>query len=340
MVIAAPLTGWAEAAGTEIAARAETLVARARASSNAKPAPLRLFTVDVIDDQCTRAGAAAAATDVIARRPAVVIGHPCSAAAATAAPLYRAAGVLFLAAGARHPDITKTTGSAVQFRIAGRDDRQGEDAGLRLASFARAGAAGGIVIVHDRTILARSIADGAQRVLKARTGRGAEIVTIVASETDYSAAVAKIVASQPRAILFAGFPAEGVIVLRQLRERGATARFLAIDTHASASFIAEAGRLADADVEVMLPVPVAGQVAPIEAPTFEGIAVADVIAALEAWMGAVRLAGTPIASAVVHQLRHGGVADLGTTFDASGDARAVSFAPFTWRNGRWHPAGR
>ena len=80
-------------------------------------------------------------------------------------------------------------------------------------------------------------------------------IGIVAGETDYTKAVREVSAARPSAILFAGFPAEAAILLRQLRAAGVTAPLLMIDAAATPEMAAHAGALLDDRVEVMLPVP-------------------------------------------------------------------------------------
>ena len=62
------------------------------------------------------------------RKPAFVVGHPCSGSAVAAASLYGAAGIVFIAPGVRHPALTAKRAGMTVFRLAGRDDRQGDAA--------------------------------------------------------------------------------------------------------------------------------------------------------------------------------------------------------------------
>ncbi len=87
--------------------------------------------VKVFDDRCSDEGGRSSAAAAIDAGAAVVIGHPCANAALTAAEPYAKARTIFFAPAVRHPSLTRAPAQAtagLTFRLAGRDDRQGDAA--------------------------------------------------------------------------------------------------------------------------------------------------------------------------------------------------------------------
>lgn len=287
-----------------------------------------------VDDGCSADGARRAASEAIRGRAAVVIGHPCAAAAAAAAPLYQAAGLLFISAGNRHPALTDRRAGPLIFRASGRDDRQGHDAAAHIAGLA--GPSGRVAIIHDRTAMARSIVAAATAGLKSAGPRDVTTIAIVAGESTYAKAVAALSERPPAAILFAGFPAEAAIILRQLRAAGVEAPLLLSASNATRELAAHARDLVDERVQVLRPVGSRSTVAndPPKAASPAQIAAEDAVTALENWFEATRSAASTQAGAVASQL----IVASGprpARFDPNGDIRAASFAPFVWRSDAW-----
>lgn len=336
ITVALPLSGPRAHVGFAVKAQVEAAIAALTALDGANRPDLQ---IDIVDDGCAREKAHAVATSVAASRPAVVIGHPCASAAIAAAPQYQAAGVLFMAAGVRHPDLTDKRAGDLVFRAAGRDDRQGGDAGRRLRVLA--GTNGTTVILHDRTVMARAIADtAAQSVLKNLDGSSAppaRILTLVAGEADYGRIVEEIATLKPSALLFAGFPAEAAIVLRQMRQRGLVMPMLANDTMATSEFANHADLLLEGAVEVMMPVSI-GRDAVGAADSADAVISKDVIAALGIWRDAVVATGSHEPSRIAARLTSVRDHIEEVDFDVRGDARAASYAPFHWRDGEWRRA--
>lgn len=338
VTVALPSSGPRQAIGAAVRPRLELIANAVNAQGGLIGRPLRL---DFVDDGCSREGARASATATASAPmpPAVVIGHPCASAAITAAPLYQAAGLLFIAAGARHPALTEKRAGPLVLRASGRDDRQGRDAGRRLRELA--GRTGATLIIHDRTQMARALADAA---LTAATSDGAPtptLSTIVAGENDYQAVVATIAAGSPAAVLFIGFPAEAAILIRQLRQRGLSSPVLLNDAMAGDEFVAHAGELLEGGagiVEVMMPVSIARD-AIEESETADALVASDAAAALASWRDAVIAAASLDPQRIAAQLSSERPHLEELAFDDKGDAIMPSYAPFR-RNGRhWRRSG-
>ena len=337
IVFAAPLSGRHAAIGLAQRAALDETIATINTGGGIGG---RKVVLDAHDDGCDRVRAATLARQITtppAPPPLAVIGHPCASAAEAAAPFYQQAGVVMLAAGNRHPGFTDRRAGPLVFRVSGRDDRQGDDAAQRLRALA--GKDGGIVMLHDRTVMARAITGAAARALMSQVAGGAPpppSIGIVAGETDYARAVHEVAAARPSAILFAGFPAEAAILLRQLRAVGITAPLLMSDANATAEIAAHAGSLLDASVEVMLPVAAfvtAGEPAadePASGP--EGIAARDARSALDLVAAAARAANAPSSAELARVLA---ASTENRSFDARGDAVTASFAPHRRVDGAW-----
>ncbi len=337
IVLAAPLSGRHAAIGLAQRAALDETIAKINASGGIAG---RRVVLDAHDDGCDRIRAEALArlvTTPPAPAPLAVIGHPCASAAEAAAPLYQQAGVVLLAAGNRYPGFTDHRAGPLVFRISGRDDHQGLDAARRLRELA--GKDGRIVMVQDRTVMARAITGAAARALMSQVAGGAPpppSIGIVAGETDYAKAVREVAAARPSAILFAGFPAEAAILLRQLRAAGIAAPLLMSDANATTEMAAHAGSLLDASVEVLLPVPAfvtPGEPADEPASAPEDIATRDALSALDMIaVAAARAANAPSSAELATALA---TSTENRSFDARGDAVTASFAPHRRVDGAW-----
>lgn len=264
--------------------------------------PVRL---QIENDECTDEGGSIAARKLVAAQVAFVIGHPCSNSAIAAAKIYAAAGVVLLAIGARHPELTSKRAGPGIFRLDGRDDRQAVDTVAVLAerlSPAVGMAAKRIAIVHDRTAYARGLADGVAAGLRARNVASIFVETIVAGEKSYEELVIKLKSNNVDAVYFAGFPAEALVILNALRANAVSALFIGSDSAYESETWKQMGRKQLGEYAVMLPTPPANA---------GGV--------LVFWDGLRRNAGTdsvPVSADAWAKL-------FGT--DANGDAKVPSF---------------
>ena len=279
-------------------------------------------TVTEVDDGCDAGRAEAAARLVAAARLALVIGHPCAAAAIAAARIYATAGIAFIALGVRHPDLTSKRAGPTIFRLAGRDDRQGEAAAVELI----AQAPGAIAVIQDRTAYARTLTASITAALTARNQPAPIIIPIVAGRRDYEVELAKLKAAPLKVVFFAGYPPEASVVLRGMRKAGITSPLIASDANATDDFAATAAALdpSASGVKVMLRAPHSG-----------GLAATDLTAAAQmavaAWRTASRTAGAS-GDAIALLSGPDGSAAL---FNTNGDARIASFVAVPLVAGRW-----
>ena len=94
------------------------------------------------DDNCAAKEAEEAARALIAQGVALVVGHPCAAAAIAAAKVYAPAGIVFLAPATRNPALTEPRAGPTIFRLGG-PRRPAGDRSRRLDRAQLRGQAGG-----------------------------------------------------------------------------------------------------------------------------------------------------------------------------------------------------
>ena len=280
--------------------------------------------IETADDGCTRDKAEETAKALVAKGVALVLGHPCPAAALAAAKIYAAANVVFIATETRHPDLTGKRAGPSVFRLAGNDAHQGEDAARLLLALAGDKP---IAIVHDRTLYAKTIAENAVSALKSAK-KEPITATIVGGDKEYRRLVAKIKGAG--AVLFAGFPLEAGFIFAALRNAESKAAIVASESVATSeftsSFPAEAKR-----AQIML------------ATHADSRAAAR--AAVEIYASARRLsrdgAGLIDVKKLIDAIASGEhETALGKIkFEKSGDAAMPAFGAGTWDGAVWGPAG-
>lgn len=317
--VAVPLSGPKRVLGEGIRQALERDVASLNAGGGILGSSVRLA---VADDGCQAASAEAAARLLLAEAPAVIIGHPCSGAAVAASSVYRSQGKLFIAVGARHPALTEAAGppeSQVVFRLAGRDDRQGQAAAQWLLENAPGKR---IAIILDRTAYALGVADGARRALKDAGIAEPPILALVAAKAAYPDILAKLKSLDAEAVLFAGYPNEAAIILEGVRREGLKLAFLGSDSLATPEFAQRIGP--DRTTHVLMRLE-PGDVADEGA---YGPMARRAEAALEICAQAARAANSLEPTAVAAALR-GGDFETRTmgrvSFDARGDSREPSY---------------
>ena len=235
VALAVPASGRGAERGAAMRSGAERAIAALNAAGGIGGETVRLA---IEDDGCAAPSAADAARRIVARAPALVLGHPCAGAAISAARIYGPSRALYIASATRHPGLTTPRPGPTIFRLDGRDDRQGTFAAEALQRLAGGGR---VALVSDRTAYARRIVTEARTALLAAGVREPAMLTLVAGEKTYDALIGELVRSGATALLFAGFPLEGAIVLRQMRAAGFGAAFVGTDAVATREFVLAAG---------------------------------------------------------------------------------------------------
>jgi branched-chain amino acid transport system substrate-binding protein len=299
-------------------------------------------------EDCTRERAVQIAEEISRLKPAAVVGHVCAGAALAAAPVYAKAGVLLIVPGVRHPGLTTAAGpSRLVLRLAGRDDRfAAETVHFIAARYPGAG----VALVADRTRQARSLATAITTELARQKVALRYDERIESSQKSYDPVASRVRASGAGVVVMPAQPIELGIIASSLRRAGVEAPLVGSEILAVPSVTPTAQREGSRLV-VMLPWTGGGARdgeaagAASELPDGERERRAARLraeAAVEAWVAAVRRAGSPEPDKVADAARAAPAATVvgAIQFDEAGDAMVPSYIPHVWRDGAWRPVAR
>jgi branched-chain amino acid transport system substrate-binding protein len=175
------------------------------------------FEVVVEDDFGNAEGGAAVANKLVADPTVVgVAGHIFSGATAAAMPIYEKARVVMMSPSATLPSLT-TTGSKVFNRIVFTDAYQGKSSADYL--YNKLGIKN-LAVMHDGSDYGKGLAEIVQQEFTALGGNVVIFQAITPKETDYTAPLAAVSAKKPEAVYFAGYTAEGSIIVNQMKQTG------------------------------------------------------------------------------------------------------------------------
>lgn len=315
----------------------ELAVAGIVAAGGADRLPIRVITAD---DQCSAAGAEAAARSLLNAGATLIIGHVCSSAAIAAAPLYNDPRVVFISPGARNPKFTDERAGPGTFRLAGRSDRQSaEIAAAIMARYAGKKAA----IVNDTVPQSRDLADAVHRAL---TTAGFPVVhreSYTPGEKDLGELVRRLKIAGSDIVFVPAQPHDLAIIMAQMRTQSLDAHVIGSDLLAVPAIIPAADLAGDALMMMLSwvprPLPAAAErVQPLLQLGREARAVAlQAYAAVEAWAQARAEAGDEFTKLTAALSSKEFDTVLGRLrFNDRGDANIPSYALHTWRDGGWH----
>jgi branched-chain amino acid transport system substrate-binding protein len=329
--------------GRDVTPAVRSVVTRINAGGGLLGRRIRL--VERADD-CTAAGAEAVARELVALpegvRPLAVVGHVCSGAAIAASRVYAAAGIVMISPGARHPRLTDARPAPLVFRLAARDDRLAEDIGTLIV---RRFPGRRIALVHDRSGLARGLADAIESRLRLDGIKPVLREAYVHGEKVYDPLVDRLLSAEAQVIVMPAQPFELSIMLARLAQMHSGAVVIAGDVLAVPDIEPVARRTGERLV-LMLPWL---ESTPQPRRTAEGSREGArrsptwtlAHAAVEAWINAVLKAGGTKREAFVRTLETEVAATIAgpVRFDTRGDVVGPSFLPWVWRDGVWRPLG-
>jgi branched-chain amino acid transport system substrate-binding protein len=165
------------------------------------------------------------------------IGHFCSSSTIPATEVYAEAGILAITPGSTNPKVTERNLPTI-FRACGRDDQQGKVAAEYIINKLKAKK---VVLVHDKDTYGQGIADSVRTNLQKLGVTESLYEGLTRGEKDFNALVTKIKALNPDAVYFGGLYNEAGLLVRQLREQGVKAAFIAGDGIVSEDFVTAAG---------------------------------------------------------------------------------------------------
>lgn len=288
-----------------------------------------------LTEDCTTGRASMVADEVVRLSPALVVGHLCTGAATTAAKVYSAAGILFLAPGIRHPTLNAQPANPLVLRLAGRDDRfASETAGFIATRFAGAS----VALVSDRTRQAKGLASALGQALQLRKIEIAVRAEIESGERTYAPLAERIRASGAGVVVMPAQPTELGVLIEGLRDAGVEAPVVGSEILAVPATEPLARR---EGWRLILMLPWTGLVrGPAGAADFDRHAfAARAKAGLEVWAAGAMAAGswdaTTVAAALRGQVAATAVGPL--RFDEAGDAMVPAFEPHIWLENGWVP---
>ncbi len=177
----------------------------------------RAIQLAIREEDCSVARAEAIARDLVAvsgpKRADAVIGHLCSGAAIAASRLYAEAGILMISPGARHPRFTDQRPSPLVLRLAPRDDRLADELA---AVVVRRFPGQRIALVHDKSLVAITLANGIDAALRQAGVRPVLREAYTHGEKSYDAIVERLMKVEAHVVILPAQPIEADVMLRRL----------------------------------------------------------------------------------------------------------------------------
>src|SRR5438874_9163852 len=199
------------------------------------------FELDAQDDQADPKQGTIVAQKLVDDKVAGVVGHLNSGTSIPASKIYSDAGIPQVSPSATKPKLT-LQGFTPTFRVMANDVQQGSVIGKEAVT-----TLGGkkIAIIDDKTAYGAGLADETEKAVKAAGG------TVVTREytndkaTDFKAILTKIKARNPDIIMYGGMDAQGGPMVKQMKELGIKAKYIAGDGVCSAEWPKLAGGAAE-----------------------------------------------------------------------------------------------
>ena len=336
--LANPLSGPLAATGERNRLAAQLAIDTVNQAGGVLGRQVELVTAD---DGCEAERAAAAALELIKAGVVAVVGHLCSQASLTAAPIYEAVGLPMISPDSTHPRLTEE-GRGNVFRLTGRDDVQGRMAGDWLAAQRPARR---IAIVHDGRTYGRGLAERARARLREHDVHEAMFAAYAPGETDFGGLVEQVRRAGVDLLFVGGYgPAAGRIV-KAARQQGSRLRLVGGDGLSGAEFWATAGSAGEGTVFTarrdLRREPGAARV--LEA--LRALGGGDLpsglgaYAAVEVWAQAAARAGTADPAEVTEAIHRGRFATVigRVAFDAKGDLGDATWQWQVWHDGSYAP---
>ncbi len=298
----------------------------------------------IADDACDPEQAVAVAKKLVSDGVVFVAGHVCSHSSIPASKVYEAAGVLMISPASTNPRLTDEGGDNV-FRVCGRDDQQGAVAGDYLAEV---WGDKKIAILHDGSTYGKGLADETRKQLSKRGIAEAVYEAYTPGARSYSKLVARLQTAGVDVVYIGGYSAEVGLIVRQARDRGYGAQFIAGDAVTNDEFWMITGPTGEGTLITFGPDPRKNTAAAPVLDRFRDLGfepagyTLHTYAAIQVWAQAVEEAGTLDLDGVVQSLRRGRFETvLGKIgFDEKGDATVRGYVWYVWQNGKYVPVAQ
>jgi len=212
----------------------------------------RQFEVVVGDTKGKPNDAALAAQKMVDQGVVAVVGSYASSSTEPASEVLNEANILHVTPSSTASHLTEK-GFTQFFRTCFLDNAQGDFAATFMIESLGAEK---IALIHDNTTYAKGLADWTQRYVEELGGEVVFFEAITPGAKDFSAVLAKVKQRQPDAIYFTGYFSDGGLLLKQARDLGIAAEFVAGNACNNPEFIKLAGSAAEGAYVTSEPLPV------------------------------------------------------------------------------------
>lgn len=196
-------------------------------------------SLEAFDSQGDPAQAPALAQKAVSDKKVIgIVGPAFSGESKAADPIFAKAGLATITPSATNPTLSQQ-GWPTFFRMLGNDATQGPAAAKYIKDILKAKK---VFVVDDSSEYGKGLADIVRKSL------GSDVVgndSVQQKQTDFSATVTKITASNADAMFYGGYYAEAAIMVKQLRQQGWKGTFVAADGVKDDGFIKAAGAAAE-----------------------------------------------------------------------------------------------
>jgi branched-chain amino acid transport system substrate-binding protein len=165
-----------------------------------------------------------------------VIGHFNSSCSIPASQIYHENKVPQISPASTNPQLTQQGFGSV-FRTCGRDDQQGSVGAKYVLQILKKKR---IAVLHDKTTYGQGLADEFKKAL----GDSAQVVIyegLIQGDKDFKAVLTKVKQAKPEVVYFGGIYPEAGLLVRQMKDLGIKADFMAGDGVIDPEFLKIAG---------------------------------------------------------------------------------------------------
>ena len=301
-----------------------------------------MLVLEVGDDACDPKQAVAVANQMAGKGVVFMAGHFCSGSSIPASSVYSEEGIIQISPASTNPKFTdeRPNPDGGTYRVCGRDDQQGEVAGKLL--FDEYGDKN-VAIVHDKTAYGKGLADQTMAAFEALGGKTAMYEAYTAGEKDYTALVSKLKQANIDVLYVGGYHTEAGLIVRQMREQGMDTQLISGDALVTDEYWSITGEAGEGTLMTFSPDPALNpEAAPVveefkaKGLTTEGY-VLYTYAAIQAWVDAVKAAGSTDYDAVSEALNTGEFSTVlgNLSFDDKGDVTLPGYVWYEWSDGKY-----
>lgn len=236
IAVAGPMTGPVTQYGDMVRQGVDTAVEQINGTGGVLGRQLEAVNYD---DSCESKQGPVVANRIVNDGIGYVVGHVCSGPTIAAAGIYNAEGVVMITPASTAPAVTEGKHYDFIFRTIGRDDQQGPAAANFIVDTIRPKR---VAIVHDKQSYGFGIATAVKNGLESAGIKVVLFEGINAGDSDYSAVITRIKATQADFVYFGGYYPEMGLLLRQSTEQGIKAQFMGPEGVGNPDIYAIAGR--------------------------------------------------------------------------------------------------